>query len=109
MDLGGSGDLRVLVRCCMWVVLGVVIIVAIVSSVAVGPVIHEPKTRPSLSRAQLTERLLLHHGSLQTGSPSSLCQQQVACKQPSQRRSTVPLSMQRYRNNGLHSQPNNTI
>ena len=36
MDLGGSGDLRVLVRCSMWVVLGVVIIVAIVSSVAVG-------------------------------------------------------------------------
>ena len=29
-----------------------------------GPVIHEPKTRPSLSRAQLTERLLSHHGSL---------------------------------------------
>ena len=51
MDSGGSGDLRALVRCCMWVVLGVVIIVAIVSSVAVGPVIHEPKTRPSLSRA----------------------------------------------------------
>ena len=40
---------------CMWVVLGVVIIVAIVSSVAVGPVIHEPKTRPSLSRAHLRE------------------------------------------------------
>ena len=93
---------------CMWVVLGVVIIVAIVSSVAVGPVIHEPKTRPSLSRVQLTERLLLHHGSLQTGSPSSSCQQQVACKQPSQKRSTVPLSMQRFRNNGLHSQPSNT-
>ena len=55
MDLDGSGDLHVLVRCCMWVVLGVVIIVAIVSSVAVGPVIHEPKTRPSLSRAQLRE------------------------------------------------------
>ena len=54
MDSGGSGDLRALVRCCMWVVLGV-IIVAIVSSVAVGPVIHEPKTRPSLSRAQLRE------------------------------------------------------
>ena len=35
--------------------LGVVIIVAIVSSVAVGPVIHEPKTRPSLSRAHLRE------------------------------------------------------
>ena len=45
-------------------VLGIVIIVAIVSSVAVGPVIHEPKTRPSLSRDQLTERFLLHHGSL---------------------------------------------
>ena len=55
MDSGGSGDLRALVRCCMWVVLGVVIIVAIVSSVAVGPVIHEPKTRPSLSRVQLRE------------------------------------------------------
>ena len=55
MDSGGSGDLRALVRCCMWVVLGVVIIVAIVSSVAVGPVIHEPKTRPSLSRAHLRE------------------------------------------------------
>ena len=55
MDSGGSGDLRALVRCCMWVVLGVVIIIAIVSSVAVGPVIHEPKTRPSLSRAQLRE------------------------------------------------------
>ena len=55
MDLGGSGDLRVLVRCCMWVVLDVVIIAAIVSSVAVGPVIHEPKTRPSLSRAHLRE------------------------------------------------------
>ena len=53
MDLGGSGDLRVLVRCCMWVVLDIVIIAAIVSSVAVGPVVHEPKTRPSLSRAQL--------------------------------------------------------
>ena len=55
MDSGGSGDLRALVCCCMWVVLGVVIIEAIVSSVAVGPVIHEPKTRPSLSRAQLRE------------------------------------------------------
>ena len=47
MDLGGSGNLHVLVY-----------------SVAVGPVIHEPKTRPSLSKAQLTERFLLHHGSL---------------------------------------------
>ena len=55
MDLGGSGDLRVLVRRFMWVVLGDVIIVVIVFSVAVGPVIHEPKTRPSLSRAQLRE------------------------------------------------------
>ena len=64
---------------CMWVVLGVVIIAVIVSSVAVGPVIHEPKTRPSLSRVQLTKRFLLHHGSFQTGSPSSSCQQQVAC------------------------------
>jgi hypothetical protein len=36
MDLGGSGDLCVLMRCCMWVVLDVVIIAAIVSSVAVG-------------------------------------------------------------------------
>ena len=55
MDLGGSGDLCVLVRRFMWVVLGDVIIVVIVFSVAVGPVIHEPKTRPSLSRAQLRE------------------------------------------------------
>ena len=55
MDLGGSGDLRVLVRRFMWVVLGDVIIIVIVFSVAVGPVIHEPKTRPSLSRAQLRE------------------------------------------------------
>ena len=55
MDLGSSSDLRVLVRRFMWVVLGDVIIVAIVSSVAVGPVIHEPKTRPSLSRAHLRE------------------------------------------------------
>ena len=55
MDSGGSGDLCALVRCCMWVVLGVVIIVAIVSSVAVRPVIHEPKNRPSLSRVQLRE------------------------------------------------------
>ena len=62
MDLGGSGDLRVLVRCCMWVVLDVVIIAAIVPLSPSGPVIHEPKTRPSLSRAQLTERLLSHHG-----------------------------------------------
>ena len=36
MDLGGSGDLQVLVRCCMWVVLDIVIIAAMVSSVAVG-------------------------------------------------------------------------
>ena len=55
MDLGGSGDLRVLVRRFMWVVLGDVIIVVIVFTVAVGFVIHEPKTRPSLSRAQLRE------------------------------------------------------
>ena len=55
MDLGGSGDLRVLVRRFMWVVLGDVIIVVIVFSVAVGSVIHEPKTRPSLSRAHLRE------------------------------------------------------
>ena len=55
MDLGGSSDLRVLVRRFMWVVLGDVIIVVIVFSVAVGPVIHEPKTRLSLSRVQLRE------------------------------------------------------
>ena len=55
MDLGGLGDLRVLVRRFMWVVLGDVIIVVIVFSVAVGSVIHEPKTRPSLSRAHLRE------------------------------------------------------
>ena len=36
MDLDVPGDLHVLVRCCMWVVLDVVIIAAIVSSVAVG-------------------------------------------------------------------------
>ena len=75
MDLGGSGDLRVLVY-----------------SVAVGPVIHEPKTRPSLSRAQLREV-----------TPTSW-----APPNRSQGRSTVPLSMQRFRNNGLHSQPSNT-
>ena len=62
MDLGGSGDLRVLVRCCMWVVLDIVQPLFLLSPS--GPVIHEPKTRPSLSRAQLTERLLSHHGSL---------------------------------------------
>ena len=55
MDLGSSSDLRVLVCRFLWVVLGDVIIVVIVFSVAVGPVIHEPKTRPSLSRAQLRE------------------------------------------------------
>ena len=36
-------------------VLGDVITVVIVFSVAVGSVIHEPKTRPSLSRAHLRE------------------------------------------------------
>ena len=36
-------------------VLDIVIIAAIVYSVAVEPVIHEPKTRPSLSRAHLRE------------------------------------------------------
>ena len=76
MDLGGSGDLRVLVRRFMWVVWawiwGVQVIFVywcagscgwfghgfgefIVFSVAVGSVIHEPKTRPSLSRAHLRE------------------------------------------------------
>ena len=55
MDLGSSSDLRVLVCRFLWVVLGDVITVVIVFSVAVGPVIHEPKTRPSLSRAHLRE------------------------------------------------------
>ena len=55
MDLGSSSDLRVLVCRFLWVVLGDVIIVVIVFSVAVGSVIHEPKTRPSLSRAHLRE------------------------------------------------------
>ena len=55
MDLGSSSDLRVLVCRFLWVVLGDVITVVIVFSVAVGSVIHEPKTRPSLSRAHLRE------------------------------------------------------
>ena len=55
MDLGSSSDLRVLVCRFLWVVLGDIIIVVIVFSVAVGSVIHEPKTRPSLSRAHLRE------------------------------------------------------
>ena len=55
MDLGSSSILRVLVCRFLWVVLGDVIIVVIVFSVAVGSVIHEPKTRPSLSRAHLRE------------------------------------------------------
>ena len=36
MDLDGSGYLHVLVRWCMWVVLDIFVVAALVSSVAIG-------------------------------------------------------------------------
>ena len=81
MDLGGSGDLCVLVCCCMWVVLDIVVIAAIVSSVAIGTCNSWTQGSSLLVKGSAHREVTYTSWEPPSGVQSSSCQQQETCKQ----------------------------